>query len=133
MTGFTLTLQDTTHSEQFDGVSSFVGEDKSGSFGILANHVRLITVLVMGLSRFRVAEQPWQYIATPGALVYFNDNELVISTRHFLIDNDYMRISAALEAQLLDEETQLQDQKKCLRTMEETVLRRLWEIGRHNP
>ena len=133
MTGFTLLLQDNTHAEKIAGVTMFVGEDNTGSFGILANHTRMMTVLVMGLSRFRVADQDWQYIATPGALVYFYNNQLVLSTRHFLIDDDYTRISSALEQQLLEEESQLQLQKKSLRRMEETVLKRLWEIGRHMP
>jgi len=133
MSGFTLLLQDNTHAEKIVGVTSFVGEDMTGSFGILPNHTRIMTVLVMGLARFRLADQDWQYMATPGALVYFHDDQLVVSTRHFLIDDDYTRISSALEQQLLEEESQLQLQKKSLRRMEETVLKRLWEIGRHMP
>lgn len=130
MNSFTLTLQDTTHSLQFDGVSSFVGEDTSGSFGILPGHARMMTSLVMGLSRFRITEQDWQYIATPGALLYFHNNTLSLMSRHFLIDKDYMRISAALEEQLLEEEALLHNQKQSLRRMEEEVLKRLWELGR---
>jgi len=133
MSGFTLLLQDNTHAEKIVGVTSFVGEDMTGSFGILPNHTRMMTVLVMGLARFRLADQDWQYMATPGALVYFHDDQLVVSTRHFLIDDDYTRISSALEQQLLEEESQLQLQKKSLRRMEEIVLKRLWEIGRHMP
>jgi hypothetical protein len=41
-----------------------------------------------------------------------------------------MRISTALEEQLLEEELQLQTQKQSLRHMEEDVLKRLWEAGR---
>lgn len=130
MSSLTLILQDATHTEQHEGVSSFVGEDASGSFGILPGHARILTSLVMGLSRFRIDEQDWQYVATPGALLYFHDNTLTLTSRHFLIDADYMRISSALEQQLLQEETQLQSQKKSLRRMEEEVLKRLWEMGR---
>jgi len=130
MTGFTLILQDATHRQQFEGVSSFVGEDSSGSFGLLPGHTRMMTLLVMGLSRFRVGDQPWRYLATPGALCYFHQNCLNISTRHFLIDDNYMKISKALQQQLLDEETQLRNQKSSLRQMEETVLKYLWELGK---
>lgn len=133
MTGFCLTLQDTSHAEHFDSVLSFIGEDSSGSFGILPNHARMMTSLVMGLARFRTVEQDWQYIAAPGALIYFHDNHLVLSTRHFFIDTDYMRISNSLEKQLLEEESQLQIQKRSLRRMEEEVLKRLWELGRNMP
>lgn len=130
MNSFTLSLQDATHAEEYEGVTSFVGEDTTGSFGILPNHARMMTSLVMGLTRFRIGEQHWQYIATPGALLYFRANRLVLSTRHFLIDDDYMRISTALEKQLLEEESQLHSQKQSLRKMEEEVLKRLWEVGR---
>lgn len=130
MKSFTLSLQDATHAEKHEGITSFVGEDASGSFGILPNHDRMMTSLVMGLARFRVADQDWQYIATPGALLYFNNDTLTLSCRHFFIDTDYMRISTALEEQLFEEEIQLQTQKQSLRHMEEEVLKRLWEIGR---
>jgi len=130
MTSFNILLQDTTHSQTYEGVTSFVGEDNSGSFGVMANHSRMMATLVMGLARFRINEQPWQYVATPGALIYFFNNQLTLSTRHFFIDEDYMRISLALEEQLLKEENQLRNQKQSLRHMEEVVLKHLWDIGR---
>ena len=130
MKTFSLRLQDTTHNEEHARVSSFVGEDNSGSFGILSDHARLMTSLVMGLARFRLEDERWLYIATPGALLYFNNNLLLISTRHFLVDDDYMRISVALEEQLLEEESQLHNQKQSFRHMEEEMLKRLWDVRR---
>lgn len=131
MSSFILSLQDASHAEEFKGITSFVGEDASGSFGILPGHERMMTSLVMGLARFRGQDQNWQYIATPGALLYFQANQLTLLSRHFLIDEDYMRISSALEQQLLQEESRLQEQKQSLRQMEEEVLKRLWEVERH--
>lgn len=130
MKSFILVLQDDAHTKEYEEVTSFVAEDASGSFGILPGHARFMTSLVMGLARFRIGEQDWQYLATPGALVYFENNRLNLLTRHFLIDSDYMRISTALEEQLLEEETRLHSQKQSLRRMEEEVLKRLWEVGR---
>lgn len=130
MKSFILLLQDDAHTKEYEGITSFVGEDTSGSFGILPGHARFMTSLVMGLARFRIDEQDWQYLATPGALLYFHNNKLTLLTRHFLIDSDYMRISSALEVQLLEEETRLHSQKQSLRRMEEEVLKRLWEVGR---
>jgi len=130
MKSFVLNLLDATHAETHTDIRSFVGEDSSGSFGILPGHTRLMTSLVMGLARFKTNQQDWQYIATPGALLYFHNNQLTLTTRHFLIDTDYMRISKALAEQILEEEAQLQSQKSSLRRMEEEVLKRLWEVGR---
>jgi F-type H+-transporting ATPase subunit epsilon len=130
MTGFTLHLQDAARYERVEDVSAFVGEDASGSFGILAGHARLMTSLVFGLARFRIGEGDWEFLALPGALLYFVDNELYLSTRRYLRDPDYARISTALQEQLLAEEENLRGMKESLRHMEEEMLRRLWMLRR---
>jgi F-type H+-transporting ATPase subunit epsilon len=130
MKSFTLQIQDTDGEREFAGVSSFVGEDASGSFGILAGHARMITSLIVGLARFRLGENDWRYLALPGAILYFRDDVLTLSTRHCLVGDDYTRISAALRDQLLAEEEKLRAMKESLHRMEEELFKRLWEIGR---
>jgi len=137
MKTFTLLLQDAVHSEQIGGVISFVGEDASGSFSILADHGRMMTSLVIGMARFRVREadgakpaEKWRYLAVPGALLYWHDNRLSINTRRYLLEDDYEQISTALQQQLLTEETALHSTKTSLRQMEEEALRRIWKLGR---
>jgi len=129
---FTLKLQDATRSEKITGVTSFVGEDASGSFGILAGHARMMTSLIIGLARFRIGEDTWKYLAVPAAVLYFRENELTLSTRRYLLDDDYMRISQALQQQLLAEEDTLHAIKQSLRQMEKEALKRLWELGRRS-
>ena len=126
MSHFDLLLYDAMHKEHVMGVTSFVGEDKSGCFGLLPNHERFMTILVFGLARFQINDLPWQYLALPGAVLYFNNNQLTISTRHFLIDSDYTRISSLLEQQLLTEEENLRTMKVSLHRMEEEMLKLLW-------
>ncbi|MFV8782626.1 F0F1 ATP synthase subunit epsilon [Microbulbifer sp. SA54] len=130
MNSFSLELLSATEQQQFDGVTSFVGEDASGSFGILAGHTRTIAPLVFGLARFRRGSENWQYLALPGGLLYFLDNRLQIFTRRFLIDEDYARISTLLQQQLLAEEQRLAETRESLARMEESMLRRLWELTR---
>lgn len=130
MKSFSLQLQDATHAETISGITSFVGEDASGSFGICAGHARLMTTLVVGLARFRTGEAAWQYLALPGALLYFHNNTLTLNTRRYLLDDDYMRISTALQQQLLAEEEKLHSVKHSLHRMEEEILKRMWEMGR---
>jgi len=127
---FTLQLMDTTRSEKITGVTSFVGEDNSGSFGILAGHARFMTSLIIGLARFRIGDGAWRYLALPRAVLYFNDNVLTLSTRRYLQDDQYMRISQALQQTILAEEEKLHTMKESLHRMEEEVLKRLWELGR---
>jgi F-type H+-transporting ATPase subunit epsilon len=126
---FSLRLQDATHSEVVDGVISFVGEDSSGSFGVQAGHGRIMTSVSFGLARFRVQSGDWKYLALPGALLYFRDDTLTLSTRHFVVDDDYQRISAVIRDKLLAEETALEGLKASLRRMEEEFLRRMWKLG----
>lgn len=130
MKTFTLRLQDATRAEEISQVSSFIGEDASGSFGILAGHARMMASLIMGLARFRVGNGPWTYLAVPGAMLYFRDDVLTLSTRRYLLDEDYTRISRALQEQLLVEEEKLRSMKDSLQHMEEAVFKRLWEMGR---
>ena len=130
MSRFVLNLFDASHEQRIEGVTSFVGEDASGSFGIQANHARFMTTLIFGLARFRLETEEWQYLALPGAVVYFNNNELSISTRHFLIDTDLERISALLEQQLITEEENLRATKESLHRMEQAMLKRMLTLKR---
>lgn len=131
MKPFTLILQDSMHSQHIDDVVSFVGEDATGRFGIMADHDRFVTSLVLGLARFRTSDDTWQYLAIPGAVLYFNENVLSLSTRKYLLDSDYTRISQALQDELLAEEEKLQSMKQSLHRMEEEIFRRMWEMGKH--
>ena len=130
MRSFTLRLLDAVHAEEIAGVTSFVAEDTSGRFGILAGHVRMMTTLVVGLARFRGADEVWRYLALPGAVLYFHDNLLTVSSRHYLLDDNYMRISQALQAQLLEEKERLQTMKESLHHMEEEIFKHLWKRDR---
>lgn len=130
MSTFTLHLRDATHAEAVEAVTSFVGEDASGSFGILAGHARFMTSLVVGLARFRVGDNPWRYLAVPGALVYFVGNQLFVSARHYVVDDDYERISDVLKGQLRAEEQALHSVKHSLRRMEEELFKRMWRLRR---
>ena len=130
MNSFRIRLQDATHAEEFAGATAFVGEDASGSFGILAGHAPFMTSLIIGLARFRIGTDAWQYLAMPRAVLYFRENVLTLSTYHYLLDEDYTRISQALQQQLLEEQEKLAIMNQSLRRMEEEVLRRLWETSR---
>ncbi len=130
MKSYTMHLFDSSKKLDVEGVTSFIGEDTTGSFGILPGHARLMSVLVFGLARFRCREGAWQYLAMPGAVLYFVDNTLNIACRHYLIDEDYERISQRLIDELVAEEEQLREIQLSLKRMEEALLRRMWEMGR---
>ena len=130
MTAITVELLSPQRNERIDDVRSFVGEDASGSFGILPGHERFLTVLELGLARYRTGANGWQYLAMPGAVLDFDADRLVLATRRYLRDDDYARISRLLGEQLAHEEAQARATRESLYRMEEELLRRLWESGR---
>ena len=130
MKEFTLVLRGTSQHKVIEGVTSFVGEDATGSFGILPGHGRMMTVLIFGLARFCVKNSSWQYLAMPGAVLYFVNNKLTLNSRSFLLSDDYDYLSKTLLQSLLTEEEKLSSIKNSLRHMEENILRRLRDISR---
>lgn len=130
MSGFTLRIIDSHNQLIVEDVVSFVGEDRSGSFGIMPNHTRMITVLVFGLARFRRTDSGWEYVAVPGAVLYFDANILSLVCRHYLIDTDYKQIAGRLIDDLVAEEEQVREVKQSLKSMEEALLKRMWEMRR---
>lgn len=130
MKAFTLHMQSATQYTAVEQVVSFVGADASGSFGILANHARTMTALSYGLARYQLDNGDWFYLAFPGGILYFVDNQLFISTRRFLRDNDYQRISEGLIQQLLVEEESLREIKTSLNQLEQEMFRRLGQMQR---
>ena len=133
MDTFRLTLRDSVQTEHLENVCSFIGEDPSGSFGILANHTRLMTRLVFGLARFRLSDGTWQYLAMPGAMLYFIENELLLNTRRYLRSDNYQDISRRLTEILTTEEQNLQDMKRNLHRIEENILRYMMDIETRGP
>ena len=125
-----LHLQDATRYERIDQVVSFVGQDDSGLFGILADHARMMTVLSFGLARYRTGDDRWQYVAVPQALLYCVDNNLYLCTRRYIRGDEYARIGQALQEQLVAEEADLRNIKEHIHRLEEEMFRRLWRMGR---
>ena len=130
MKSFVLHLQDASHYERIDQVVSFVGQDDSGLFGILADHERMMTVLAFGLARYRTADDRWHFLAVPRALLYCVANHVYLSARRYIRDDEYDRISQSLEDQLIAEETELHSLKESVQRLEEEMFRRLWRMGR---
>lgn len=130
MKTFVLHLQAATQYERIEGVGQFIGQDSSGSFGILAGHHRLLTSLGFGLARFCTADCRWQYLAMPGALLYFVNDELFLNTRQYVRDPDYARITQALDEQVRVDEANLRSVKDSLHRLEEEMFKRLWRTGR---
>lgn len=130
MSVFELHLLGASGYDRIADVTSFVGQDDSGSFGILPGHARMMTVLSYGLARFMKMNDTWTYLALPGGVLYFVENELHIVTRRYFLEKNYREISTTLLGKLLEEEDQLRAVKENIFRLEQEMLRRLWQIER---
>lgn len=130
MNTFDMHLLGSDAGETIPGVLSFVGEDASGSFGLLAHHVRFMTVLSFGLVRLRLADGRTRYVGLPGGLLYFVDNALWLSTRRYLLGDDAAALGDTLARQVLAEERALAQTLDKLRRLEAEMLQRLAQLER---
>jgi F-type H+-transporting ATPase subunit epsilon len=125
MNTFRVHLLATDRSETIEGVAHFVGEDGTGSFGMMAHHARFMTVLVFGLARLRMVDNSRRFVGLPGGLLYFIGNELRISTSRYLLGNDAGAIADALAQQMLAEQKALAQTLSKLHQLEAQMLQRL--------
>lgn len=129
MNSFRVRLLAADRSQTIDDVTSFVGEDASGSFGLLAHHVRFMTALTFGLARVKTADGTWHYAGLPGGLLYFVDNEVRISTRRYVLGTDAAAIAGLLAQEMLAEEQALAQTRRKLRRLEAQMLERMAQLG----
>jgi F-type H+-transporting ATPase subunit epsilon len=129
VSGFTLHLQSATQYARIDGVESFVARDASGAFGLMAGAERMMTVLGYGLARFRASGGAWRYIALPGGFAYFVGGELYLSTRRYVLGDDFRTVAAAVDSTLAAEDSALRSLKDSVTRLEREMVRRLWRLG----
>jgi F-type H+-transporting ATPase subunit epsilon len=129
VSGFTLHLQSATQYDRIEGVESFVARDASGAFGLLARAERMMTALGYGLARFRTASGAWRYVALPGGIAYFVDGELHLSTRRYVLGDDFRTVVGAVDSTLQAEDSALKSLKESVTRLEREMVRRLWRLG----
>ncbi len=80
----------------------------------MAGHTRFVTTLVFGLARLHYPDGRVEYLAFPGAVAYFAENQLTLTSRRYLRGKDYLKISAQLRDELVQEERALAEMKNSL-------------------
>jgi len=128
MNSFIIHLQSPNRNEVIDKVISFVGVDNSGSFGILPNHMRIMTCLEYGLLWFKYQNNEIEYLAVPGAILYFVDNQLFINTQYYLKNKDYNIITKDFEHEIVTEKSLIKEIKGNLEKLNIEILRQMWKL-----
>jgi len=132
MNNFTLLLQDCSHSLQIEQISSFVATDASGSFGIQAGHETLLTCLQPGLARYKTGDGNWQYIAQPGALLWFQDNHLHLITSQFITSADRNSLLPFLDTHWQQENENRRTNLRNITQMEQALARKIREMNQRS-
>jgi F-type H+-transporting ATPase subunit epsilon len=123
---FAIELSSQERYERIEDAVSFVGADRSGSFGILGGREPLATTLSWGLCWFRAAGANLpQYVAVPGAVLYFAQDVLHICGRLYLRDDDPQRIIRRLTDEMRAEEESSQSMHALLRDLDRELMQRL--------
>jgi F-type H+-transporting ATPase subunit epsilon len=122
---FDMHLQSPSRYECISGLTSFVGLDASGSFGILAGHERMLTILSPGIMRLTCGQSATEYLGLSGGVLYFVRNQLFISTMKYLRGTDHSQLHNNLKEQIKIQECEVAQLAQAVRKMEESLLKRL--------
>lgn len=125
MKTFSLHLESPSRYEKINDVASCVGLDATGTFGILANHERMMTILLPGTLRIRKGDGSQLFIGTAGGVLYFVKGELFISTNRYVTDANYEELSRQIRNQIEAETEDILARRQTIHQMEEELLRQL--------
>lgn len=131
MKGFSLRLLDSRGVEAFEEVTQFIGADSQGSFGILAGHVSTVAVLRYGLARFCHQAGAWQYLALPGGVLRFADNQLTVTTVLYFLGEDRGLLCEQLAEEMARTDSEAHTARAMLSEIERTLVRRLADLSTH--
>jgi F-type H+-transporting ATPase subunit epsilon len=129
MKTFRLTLIDTTGITRFDTVTQFIAADAEGSFGLLADHIHTVALLRYGLARFIDSAGVWHFLAMPGGVLRFADNQLTITTVRYFLGDSADAIYESLEAAVQQTDSEVYKAKAALSKIEHSLIKRLVELS----
>ncbi|EIC30261.1 MULTISPECIES: F0F1 ATP synthase subunit epsilon [Methylomicrobium] len=129
MKTFSLALIDTAGTTRFDTVSQFIGADAEGSFGLLADHIHTVALLRYGLARFADNRGVWRFLAMPGGVLRFADNQLTITTVRYFLGDSEDAICDSLEAAMQQTDSEVYTAKAALAKIEHSLIKRLVELS----
>lgn len=116
--------------ETLTKIRSFIGDDDSGSFCILAGHDYFMTMLSFGMATLRSSDEQTRYLALPGGLLHFQQNQLVIHTRRYWIDSDHSLMADILRNEAQNAQEILRKNKSNLSRIEESMMKRMVDMER---
>ncbi|QPK61733.1 F0F1 ATP synthase subunit epsilon [Methylomonas sp. LL1] len=128
---FALTLLDSHGGAEFENITQFIGADDHGSFGILAGHIQSVMLLRYGLARFCDQSGIWHYLALPGGVLRFANNQLTLTTVRYFLGDDRDAICEQLAEEMARADSEVHTARATLSEIERSLVRRLAELSSH--
>ena len=132
MNCFSLSVLDSRGGQEFSAVLHFIGSDASGSFGILADHMHMVTVLNYGLCRFCDETGTWHYLALPGGVLRFYRNQLTITTVRYFLGDDRDYICQLMKEEMAKIDSEIHTARTSIAEIEHSLLKRLAELSKQS-
>lgn len=126
---FTVEIQSPRRVEAIPNVRAFQANDSSGSFSLLSNAERRITVLSNGIATLKFSNETEEYVAIASGVLVFQNNSLAVATRAFLRGSDPFALRHDLEKIIAAEELAMRETRRNLRQLDEQILRRLSNLN----
>ena len=108
-------------------VTIFRGEDKSGSFGILANHIEFLTILTQSIAIIK-KDNFEEYIAFNKGVLIFKENLLTITTRDFAKSKDLKMLKNIIEEKFKKIEKEEALFRQNITRLEKEFIKRMIEL-----
>jgi F-type H+-transporting ATPase subunit epsilon len=129
MRTFSLSLLDSQGEARFEAVTQFIAADASGSFGLLAGHAAMVALLRYGLARFCDRDGRWHYVALPGGVLRFADNQLTVASARYFLGEERGAMSELLAQALARTDLEIHAARASLAEIEHALARRLAELS----
>lgn len=132
MNTFAMTLYSAAQQTDYAQVIQFVGQDASGSFGVLAGAEDLLTMLPFGMVRFQTADLLWHYLAVPEAVLHFTANRMHVTASSFIVGDDRNRMTQLLDSTRHEQTQRVHSTRLSVQQLDQALMRKFLQTGRES-
>jgi len=124
---FDLIILTPTEKKEIKDIEFFRGEDESGSFGILANHIEFLTILTESIAIVKKDQKEF-YFAFNKGVFRFAKNSLTISTREFVESEKLSDLKDIIENRFKKIQKQEKIFRQNIQKLEKEFIKRVIEM-----
>ena len=128
MNTFNCSIHCPSYSLKIDDVISFVGSDASGSFGIMAHRLPLVTILTFGIATLKKIDKSIEYLGLSGGVLSFKDNTLTIISLFAIKSRKLDKLANTLNDAVKGDEERSKKIRGYIQKLDEEIMKRIKEM-----